>query len=861
MRVHVLVGLSLLLTATPAAAQVTTGNIEGYVLAADSTPLRGAEIVVSGPALPGVRLARADAVGRFLVTLLPPGHYRVLVRWIGYRPVAYEGVPVRLATTVRMPATTLVVSPVELEPLSVEASRITLDFQSTAVQTTLDADALDALPVEREFTAAAGLAPGANTSFYGDGVNFSGATGTENTWYVDGLNVTNPLTGAPGLRLPSYMLEQVEVRSGVYEASLGQGLGTVINAVTPTGGNELSLRSYGFLAGDGLSAEARGGSGAVRGFTEFDGGVGVGGPLRHDRLWFFAAYNPLITTRDLEIAGVPLQRARQEQHAFAGKLTWRPGPATSVDLALLADPATNREVAVVDSALSPDPLLTTHRTGGLNLALRASRRLGSSVLLEVTGQRYHSRDDFEGATAAGRNQAHFLDFTSGIGVVSGGVGMRQELRGTRWTVGAQALVLMPRHTIRMGAEFERTRGHTHFEAIPTESGGFITNDAVGSWGSFYFFQEGTLTNSAPSLFLQDAWQVHPRLLATAGLRWERQRMRAPGGGRIDLTSGLQPRLGLIYQPGRPGTTKLYASYGRFVERTSLWLAAIMGNAWFGGGSSDHDPRTDPPPTVTPVSQAGSFEFIAQAVHEVSVGLERRLGEGMVAGVRGVARDLEWAIEDGSDGVTYALGNPGRGRLAGLPLARRSYRALELSLRTDGRGPTTVLASYILSRTRGNYTGLYATDMDLPAPHAGPQFDTPEQLVNGTGLLPNDRTHQLRIVTTRRVGQRLGIGGVFWLASGTPISELGLIPGPDYLTFLSPRGSAGRTPTIVDLDLRLTWDLVTRGRLRSTLLLDLQHLPNSRTAVELEQQAALATFGRPIAYQPARRARVGLRLEF
>lgn len=862
MRATVPILLSFLLFTAPLAAQVTTGSIDGYVLAVDGTPLRDAEVVVTGRAVPGPRIVQADALGRFFVPLLPAGAYRVLIRRIGYRPMIYEDVPVRLATTVRLPASSLEESPVVLEAIIVQASTLTLDFQSTAVQTTFNGEALDALPVDRELTAAAGLAPGANTSFYGDGVNFGGSTGTENTWYVDGVNVTDPLTGAPGMRLPSFLIEQVEIRSGVYEASLGQGLGTVINAVTPSGGNTLSIRGYGFLSNDGMAAGAREGRGQVTGFTDIDGGLSIGGPLRRDRLWFFAAYNPLLSHQNIEVTGVPSQDGRREVHAFAGKLTWGPSPATTVDLVLLGDPGTRREVASVDSAVTIDPILTTTRTGGVNLSLRGSHRVNSAVLLEITGQRYHSRDDREGTTPAGRNQPIYTDFSPGIGAVSGGIGMHQRLRSTRWTVGAQALLLAPRHTIRIGAEIERTRGEALFEALDTLSGGFITNQGNGNWDWLQFYFNGVLTNTAPSIFAQDAWQLHPRLLATAGLRWEQQRMRTPGNTRINLSSGLQPRLGLIYQPGQLGVTKVYASYGRFVERTALWLGSILSPvAFYRDTLVDHDPRQDTWPYQIGSAPGADYAFHAQAVHEFSAGVERRFSGGVIGGIRGVARDLEWVIEDGSDGVIYSLGNPGRGKLAGLPRARRNYRAMELTLRSDERSSVAMLLSYTLSRTRGNYTGLYATDADLPAPHSGPQFDTPEQLINGSGLLPNDRTHQFRAVASRRFGGRLGAGAVLWWASGTPTSELGPIPGSGYLGFLSPRGSAGRTPAIWDLDLRLTWDLLTRGRTRSTLLLDIQHLPNSRTAVEEQQQAALTTFGKPTAYQPPRRVRAGLRVEF
>ncbi len=854
--------LTLLLTAAPAAAQVVTGSIEGHVTAPDSTPLSDAEVTVTGPSMPGPRTTRPDALGRFLVPLLPAGEYQVLVRRVGSRPVAYEAVPVRLATTVRLPPTRLETSPVVLEPLIVEASSLTLDFQSTAVQTSFGPEALDALPVDREFTAVAGLAPGANTSYYGDGVNFAGGTGTENTWFVDGINVTNPITGAPGMRLPVHLLQQVEIRSGVFDASLGQGLGTVINAVTPSGGNSFRMAGYGFFSGDALAAEAAAGQGQVTGFRDFEAGVSIGGPVSRDRLWFFAAYNPLLSHEDIRVRGVPDQTARNTLHAFAGKLTWRVGGATNVELTVLGDPATSEGVAGADSALSVDPLLTTTQTGGYNLSLRASHRVSPAVLLEATAQRYESKEETEGTTATGRSEPNFVDYTTGVGVTSGGVGMRSRLSGTRWLAGIQALVLVPRHTIRVGADLERTTGEVLFEGLNNSSGGFVSATGASEWSWFTFYAASKLANTAPSVFVQDAWQVHPRLLANVGVRWEQQRMEARNGSTMTLAGNLQPRLGLIYQPGQLGTTKVYASYGRFVERTALWLAGNLGPIHTSFETFDHDPRQDqlPTPVIEPPTPV-HYEARAQAVHEISAGIEHPVSATMIAGIRGVVRDIEEVIEDGQGQTTWAIGNPGRGELVAFPRATRRYQALELTLRTDERSQVPLLVSYILSSTRGNYTGLYATDYDLPAAHGGPQFDFPEQLVNGTGLLPNDRTHMVRAVASRRFGSRFGVGTVLWWASGTPTSALAPIPGLGYIGFVTPRGSAGRTPAIWDLDIRLTWDLVNRGRTRGTLVVDIQHLPNTLTAVELEQQVELTTYGNPISYQPPRRVRAGLRVDF
>lgn len=55
------------------------------------------------------------------------------------------------------------------------------------------------------------------------------------------------------------------------------------------------------------------------------------------------------------------------------------------------------------------------------------------------------------------------------------------------------------------------------------------------------------------------------------------------------------------------------------------------------------------------------------------------------------------------------------------------------------------ASYVLSRTWGNYTGLFGSDIGIPVPSLTNTFFQSHQATNSSGLLPNDRPHVLKLV--------------------------------------------------------------------------------------------------------------------
>jgi hypothetical protein len=184
---------------------------------------------------------------------------------------------------------------------------------------------------------------------------------------------------------------------------------------------------------------------------------------------------------------------------------------------------------------------------------------------------------------------------------------------------------------------------------------------------------------------------------------------------------------------------------------------------------------------------------------------------------------------------------------------------------------------VLSRTHGNYPGLYGSDWRLDFAHFGPLYFVPEQQLNGTGLLPNDRTHVLKLFGSQQVGSRLALGASFLFASGTPLSEYGGIPGlpPPFRGLARPRGTSGRTPAIWDFGLRAAYDLPSpfRSGTRTRILLDLEHIGSPRKAVDFDQihftcldsggnqSCPNAGFGRVVQYQPPMTARVGVEAGF
>src|SRR6185295_14953729 len=129
-------------------------------------------------------------------------------------------------------------------------------------------------------------------------VTVYGATGLENAYIIDGVNTTGVKTGTQAKSLNNEFIQEVEVKTGGYEAEYGRVLGGTINVITKSGGNEFHGDVFGYYDSDGLAADDKRGSDRANvsqpqfySPKRLDFGLDAGGYFIKDRLWFFGAYD------------------------------------------------------------------------------------------------------------------------------------------------------------------------------------------------------------------------------------------------------------------------------------------------------------------------------------------------------------------------------------------------------------------------------------------------------------------------------------------------------------------------------------------------------------------------------------------
>jgi len=870
-------------------AQEVSGNLQGRVVSPRSEPVPEVRIKVTGPSLQGIRTTQPDRQGFFQVLALPAGSYTVRLERIGFRPVVVDSVLVRIGSTTNLGVVTIEPEAVELGEITVSAQRLSIDPASTTVGANVDATTYNALPVGRDYRSVVAFLPHANTSYYtGDPVNIGGATGLENAYFIDGVNVTDDhFQGVVStFVLPYNFVRTVDVKEGGYDARYGRAIGGLVNAVTYSGGNTFEGDVFAFFTDRGLTGTQRTGFDDVRSdrFTDYDVGARVGGPIVRDRLWFSAAYNPQVESAQQAVPGWGDFADRLRRHVFAGKLTWQAAPSTSMELLLFGDRSTHHEVSRatfsqfsgLDSIANPDPFLFFTRAGHTSASLRVSRQVGTHGLFEASVTRATSFTRQGAETARGDSEPLYLDYITST--LAGGLPGRNSPRDARTSIAVRGTLELGAHTMLAGVEYEDNR------YSDTWRSNVILRFNTTVWTQDSALVPGTVDNRVPTLYAEDSWRIGSRVTLDAGLRWSGEFLIGSAGVAQTFPTEWQPRLGAAVQLGRLGTQRIFGSWGIFYQQQPLDVAAgfyIPYPEFLSIFSSDpRVPGTQPDTVLNISTDPSQYPNIrgAKPEHhrEMTLGYERVVRANLRVTARAMRRDLLSAFGYGLDSLNalyWVMGVPGEGALSYLPKMRRDYTALELSAEWAGRRGLQARFSYVLSRSHGNYTGFYASDYGAAAPGQFGGVQIRDNVKNSTGLLPNDRTHVLKLAGAYPLGLGLTTGFFFTWQSGTPLNDFGVNPYYVRATFLVPRGSAGRTPSIWDLNFRFSYPFQLGKGVDARATLDWLHVGSPRRPVWLEQVQYVSedangnpinpnpTYGQVRSYQPPTQARLGVEFTF
>jgi hypothetical protein len=293
-------------------AQPTAGSIAGVVRDTTGAVLPGVTVEVASPALiEKVRTTVTDEQGRYNVVDLRPGTYSVTFSLTGFRTVRRDGIEISVGFAAAVNAD-LSVGSVEETVIVTGASPI-VDVQNARTQQVMKLEVLEALPSgARDLTQFASLTLGVTASTQGrndvggdkaesnTGLSIHGGRGDDGRINYDGMNTNNFYGGAGGQqrvwKFNTIAVQETVVDTGSSSAEVETG-GANVNMIPRDGGNRFTGNSILTFTNDDLASGKVSDTLLARGSRDdqksllkaWDYGLGVGGPIAQDRLWFYAA--------------------------------------------------------------------------------------------------------------------------------------------------------------------------------------------------------------------------------------------------------------------------------------------------------------------------------------------------------------------------------------------------------------------------------------------------------------------------------------------------------------------------------------------------------------------------------------------
>ena len=295
----ILVGF-LFLTPAVAYAQAT---LAGVVRDASDAVLPGVTVEVTSPALiQKIRTATTDGTGQYRLTELPPGTYTMTATLTGFTTVKREGIEVTGSGVI--PINVGMKVGAVAETITVTGETPIVDTQSARRQAVLSNEVINTVPATRTYGALLSAIPGLQVQGNGSAAitpfmamfTANGGRANEGRMMIDGLPVAASFNGG-GVSTFIYDTPNADEMQVLVSGALGEAEngGPQVNIVPRAGGN--SYKGTAFVSDAGKWSTGNNLNPTLIGYgltqpagviSSWDVSGSGGGPIKRDRLWFFA---------------------------------------------------------------------------------------------------------------------------------------------------------------------------------------------------------------------------------------------------------------------------------------------------------------------------------------------------------------------------------------------------------------------------------------------------------------------------------------------------------------------------------------------------------------------------------------------
>ena len=601
--------VGLLAPSTAMAQDLVQGAVSGTVETQSQTPVAGATVTLQSVSQGFTRTYTTDASGSFRAIALPQGRYTATITAPGFSSLSDvisvgSGGTTSVVFTVGSASGASTVDDIVVVGVRTAVS----DFDATTTGLTVNVEELSRnVPIARDAGAVALLAPGvtASDNAFGGIPTIGGASAGENTYFINGLNITKFRDFTGSSTVPFEFYQTLETKTGGYSSEFGRGAGGVLNGTTKSGGNEWEFGITAYWEPDALRSDSPDTYLAQNRFDEVETSdiiFDFGGPIIRDRLFIFG----LVNFRDREFvnigapttdpdfgAGANGTRVTSNDPFYGAKIDYLINDDHRVEFTYFSDEQTQETSNIFVDAngdyvgqFTP----STFEFGGSNWVARYTGIwtdwLTTSLAYGVNEyNEYNSSPGDAGALITDQNPGFPRRGIWGVGQPSVNEDERTILRAD---VDIYA-DFYGAHHFRFGIDQEKLES---YQALDYSGSGYnycrpggitptiaCTGQVTG--GIWYRYErlvggqptrvriraydnDGGWKSTQNAYYLQDSWQVTDQLTLNLGVRNEGfENENLAGVAFIDLQDQWAPRLGFTYDVTGDRTSKLFGFYGRY----------------------------------------------------------------------------------------------------------------------------------------------------------------------------------------------------------------------------------------------------------------------------------------------------------
>ncbi|MCU1260984.1 MAG: hypothetical protein JWO80_3869 [Bryobacterales bacterium] len=599
---------ALLFCVASAFAQEDKAVLTGLITDSSQAGVPGAVVEVASAVNGFLRKATSNDAGSYTIGGLPVGVYDITVRKDGFQTAKFNSVQL-VVGQIRTVNTQLQVL-TSVQQMTVEDAAAPLAKSNADVGGVIVGREVANLPINgRNWTALLALVPGAIDSGGANQqtVRFAGRANDDNNFRFDGVDATGiqhqSQVNSVRLQISTEAIAEFRVDSLLYSAEKGGAPGGQAEVISKSGSNDFHGSAFEYIRNDRLDARTPFDPSTLPPLRLNQYGGTLGGPIIHNRTFFYAAYEGLRQRLGLTLIGfVPSDsfraRALATSPVLAPLLAAYPAGTSSVSADISQRTAPGRNTSDEDSGLiridhrfsdatslfaryNIDSALQTAPSGNLlDIAQVPSYPMSGTVqLLHIFSPSMFNEaqlgfNRIKAKTVIDSrlfNVSHLNESLSVAGFSSLGQARQSVSTPTSYSALDNWNLTTGQHTIKAGVEVRRVLFNQ--DNAPSQSLSYISLDAFAR-------NQLDTVNVASGIpmhgldktnyfgYVQDQWKARPELTLNIGLRYEyfspfeeiygRDRPFDPQtcGGYCKLGAqfwepiynGFEPRVGLAWSP-------------------------------------------------------------------------------------------------------------------------------------------------------------------------------------------------------------------------------------------------------------------------------------------------------------------------